>query len=1003
MLVRDHGVGLRPGEAEPGVQPVLAGRGVAGPAQRRQRAGAVHRRRGRPAARRLAAGVGRAGQGRRVPADAAARAWATSSSPARCRWARRRSAPGAGRLGARCRRTPPRGRPAACPRAGPRRSGPAAERRRRCGRRRGACVARRVAAAGRCCWSLAGAGRVRERAGQLAGAGAAPGRRRRGRAAAARPGRRQQPARPRARLRLRVRQQHRQARRRAPRSSPPRRPGWDDAAGLTVLDGQFDTVPAPGAPDPAGGSHHDPHPRHRDRAGSPRPGRSSPRSRRSSWTSTSCARDGQWRISRLPDGVVVPLSIFRDNYRTVRTWFVDPVRRLAVADLRYVPSVPARAQAARVMELLLAGPSERARRAPRSRSCRPGAQLRSNVAMSPDGAVDRRPDPDRRPRRRPPASCSPRRWCCRSPRSTSARVRLLVDGEPLVAGRPDLTRDDVVRADRRGAARRRRARARRGGRAGAPADRAGARRAAARPGRQRRVRRGVGGVDGGREAARRVARTGRAAARCWSAAARRRRAGAGRAGRAHDDPAVLDADRRRGVDGAGRRRRRPGARSTRRAAGRAPAGSTPTRCPPSGRSPTCGSPATGCAWSPSWTGALHRRGGPQHRRRGGDPQRPPGAAVGHRAGRRGRLALQRDDRGDHRRPGDAGRAGLGRRPRRSRRCWATTSPRRSPPSPRRPTAPCWSPTRPACGASRAATRTPGDRSSAAPPTPSRSTPADAARRSPWHDASPDRECVVDDCAATPRGGSRDSARGRGRRGQSAGVDVRGLAVALVDLVLPGRMRRVRRAGRAVVPGVRTAPSGSARRRRPLLPGGPAVLAVGRYTGPLRTALLRYKERGRRDLAGPLAGACSRRAATRCRSATGAGARRGWCRRRPARRRRGPGAATTCCGSCRAGWPPSRPDAAGRAARSRWPAGPATRSGLDAAQRAANLAGRLRVRHAALPPPGSRVVLLDDVVTTGATLRACRDTLAAAGVTVAERRLCSVTPRQGETIMTPGAS
>ena len=68
-------------------------------------------------------------------------------------------------------------------------------------------------------------------------------------------------------------------------------------------------------------------------------------------------RDGQWRITGLPDGVVVPLSIFRDNYRSVRTWFVDPVRRLAVADLRYLPSVPARAQAARAMELLLAGPS----------------------------------------------------------------------------------------------------------------------------------------------------------------------------------------------------------------------------------------------------------------------------------------------------------------------------------------------------------------------------------------------------------------------------------------------------------------------------------------------------------------------------------------------------------------------------------------------------------------------------------------------------------------------
>jgi predicted amidophosphoribosyltransferase len=184
-----------------------------------------------------------------------------------------------------------------------------------------------------------------------------------------------------------------------------------------------------------------------------------------------------------------------------------------------------------------------------------------------------------------------------------------------------------------------------------------------------------------------------------------------------------------------------------------------------------------------------------------------------------------------------------------------------------------------------------------------------------------------------------------------------------------------------------------------VPAGP-ILAIGGcdvagfatapYEGPVRAALLAYKERGRRDLAGPL-GIQLARAVRECvrvqrappgrailvpvPSASSAAAARGGDHVVRLARRAG------AAGGLRV--------ARGALALTR---GVRDSAGLTTGERASNLAGAMAAR----PVPAERcAVVVDDIVTTGATLRESVRALHAAGWPVLGCAVVAATPRRGE--------
>jgi predicted amidophosphoribosyltransferase len=153
-----------------------------------------------------------------------------------------------------------------------------------------------------------------------------------------------------------------------------------------------------------------------------------------------------------------------------------------------------------------------------------------------------------------------------------------------------------------------------------------------------------------------------------------------------------------------------------------------------------------------------------------------------------------------------------------------------------------------------------------------------------------------------------------------------------------------------------------------------VFSLGRYAGARREAIVALKEYGRADLVAPLAAALQ----------TGLARLLAWGvletpvtlvpapTRRWAARRRGGDPVTRIARAATAGGPDVN---VVQALRTR--ALVADSVGLSSADRQRNIAGRVR----AVKPVGGEVVIVDDIITTGATASESARVLGATGATV----------------------
>jgi Lipoprotein LpqB beta-propeller domain/Sporulation and spore germination len=155
---------------------------------------------------------------------------------------------------------------------------------------------------------------------------------------------------------------------------------WDDQAGVTVIEDAPGAAPLTGSSDDV----------RRIRVGGSRLGTLTadgsfiPAAGTFSVPLDVVTEDGEWRITNPPPGVLVEATAFQRNYRQVRVNFIDLSRGTLIPDLRWVPAQPAATLPGRVMDLLLAGPSQRLVGAVRS-AIPDTVRLRSNALVSRSG------------------------------------------------------------------------------------------------------------------------------------------------------------------------------------------------------------------------------------------------------------------------------------------------------------------------------------------------------------------------------------------------------------------------------------------------------------------------------------------------------------------------------------------------------------------------------------------------------------------------------------------